>query len=464
MRQVIVSLLLTASIACNKPTTETGGPTPPGTTPSGPEDADNDGVNAGDDCDDADPNVFPGATEVCNDVDDDCDGDPDDGLIRDYWADDDGDSYGGGAPTATCAPDAGWVDRGGDCDDGAATVYPEAPELCDSVDNDCDSEVDEDQQLWFVDVDGDGYGIDGTEVLACEAPPGTSPAGGDCDDNNDAVSPGAPELCDDFDVDEDCDGLVDGDDPSTALETLTEVWPDADRDGYGEAGAASSLVCDVEPTQATNADDCDDALGSVNPIAIERCNAVDDDCDGTIDEEPADGTPYYADADADGYGDPDVFVMSCASPVGYVARGDDCDDADPEVTSCGPVDIDRSGSYTGTLYGVLTELSFGVTDTCNVPFNTFTVDEAATPQIRGNATCVVEFTIFGVSFTETKTVLISGSIVADPDIEGSLVVDGISEPYTGSFTGPDTLYAPMTGEFDISGFTVTFDGYYSVSR
>ena len=109
-------------------------------------DADGDGYDAEDDCDDADPLVFPGAEEVCDGVDNDCSGaiddDPTDGSW--FFEDADGDGYGNAAETAlACAADEGWTSDDTDCDDTDATANPGVVEVgCDGVDNDCDGSTD----------------------------------------------------------------------------------------------------------------------------------------------------------------------------------------------------------------------------------------------------------------------------------------------------------------------------------
>jgi len=83
-----------------------------------------------------------------------------------------------------------------DCDDGDATVYPGADEVCDEVDNDCDYVVDDDPvdgSGWYLDADEDGYGDPHEAVVACAAPEGHVAAGTDCDDADDAFHPGAVE-------------------------------------------------------------------------------------------------------------------------------------------------------------------------------------------------------------------------------------------------------------------------------
>ena len=205
------------------------------------------------DCDDGDDTISPLASESCNGVDDDCDGTIDEGfdLDGDLWT--------------TCA---------GDCDDSDPLINPTASEVCDGVDNDCDGLL----LAGEVDADGDGY-------LVCE---------GDCDDTSAAVNPGAVEVCDG--VDNDCDSSID------------EGF-DSDGDGF-----------------TTCAGDCDDTNANIYPGAPELCDFLDDDCDGVV---PAD----ESDDDGDGY-------LPC---------GNDCDDTNPLINPaaaevCDGADNDCDGS------------------------------------------------------------------------------------------------------------------------
>ncbi|MDP6582999.1 MAG: putative metal-binding motif-containing protein, partial [Vicinamibacterales bacterium] len=156
-------------------------------------DGDGDGVStcAGD-CDDTNAAINPSATEVCNGVDDDCDG-----LVPDDELDLDGDG------ASTCAGDCDDGDAGlylddldgdglspcdGDCDDADATIYDGATELCNGFDDDCDGDVDEDDALdaltWYEDADGDGFGDPAAVTAACDPPPDHVDLPGDCDDGD----------------------------------------------------------------------------------------------------------------------------------------------------------------------------------------------------------------------------------------------------------------------------------------
>ncbi|MDP2312205.1 MAG: putative metal-binding motif-containing protein [Pseudomonadota bacterium] len=330
-------LVLLALVACRqdpddfKPDTagiddpDTGGLTDPDTalddtaTDTAVEDVDADGftVDQGD-CDDADPAIRPGQEEVCDGVDQDCDGVADEGVTGTFWADADGDGF--GDPTTSLEACVGAVENDDDCDDTRADIFPGADEVCDDVDSDCDGAVDEEGlTLWFLDADGDTHGDAETGVLDC-APDGRVASWDDCDDTDATIHPGAAEVCDG--VDQDCTGAAD--------EGLTTTWfIDYDTDGYGSAAYTRS-GCSAPAGYVGTDDDCDDTEVAVNPGATEVCNLVDDDCDGVADEDAAADAPtWYADSDADGWGDSVVYAVSCESPEGYVAPDGDCDDTDP---------------------------------------------------------------------------------------------------------------------------------------
>ena len=230
------------------------------------------------DCDDTNPDVNPGATEVCNGIDDDCDGEIDEGLpMYTFYRDADGDSYGDPADTteACTAPD-GYVTDNTDCDDTNPDVNPGATEVCNGIDDDCDGEIDEGliTYTFYRDADGDGYGDPSEYVEACCKPIGYVPDNTDCDDTNADVNPGATEVCND--IDDDCDGEIDEG-------VKTTFYRDADGDGYGNP-ADTTEACSAPDGYVSDNTDCDDTNADVNPGATEVCNGIDDNCDGVIDE------------------------------------------------------------------------------------------------------------------------------------------------------------------------------------
>jgi len=150
-------------------------------------DLDGDGYfSCADDCNDGNALSYPGAMELCNNLDDNCDGTIDEGF------DADGDGY------SACA---------GDCDDNNAGMNPNATEFCNDVDDNCNGAIDEGLgQAYYMDIDGDGYGA-GVVLYSCTVPTGAATNNDDCNDANPAISPSAVETVDE--IDNDCDGYID---------------------------------------------------------------------------------------------------------------------------------------------------------------------------------------------------------------------------------------------------------------
>ena len=201
------------------------------------------------DCDDGNPSVHPGASEVCNEIDDDCDGSVDPGLGSAFFRDADGDGFGdpndGGL---ACSAPPGYVGNASDCDDGNPSVHPGASEVCNEIDDDCDGSVDPDLgSAFFRDADGDGFGDPNDGGLACSAPEGYVGDASDCDDSNAAVNGAATEICNE--VDDDCDGAVD------ELESCDDPDPAADDDGDGLSNGDETTIHGTDPNDPDTDDD-----------------------------------------------------------------------------------------------------------------------------------------------------------------------------------------------------------------
>jgi hypothetical protein len=299
-------------------------------------DADGDGhyaigscLTPADDCDDMDANSYPGAPELCDGKDNDCDS-----VVPANEADADGDGV------MICA---------GDCNDTDGTVYPGAPELCDGKDNDCDSVIPVNE----ADADGDG-------VMVCS---------GDCNDTDGTVYPGAPELCDG--KDNDCDSVIPANEADADGDGVMICQGDCnDTDGTVYPGAPE--LCDgkdndcdsVVPANEVDADgdgvmicqgDCNDSDATVYPGAPELCDGKDNDCNSVI---PAN----EADADGDGYkvcdgdcNDAAAGINPGASEICSGGVDEDCDgyidsnDSDCAKSGCGAAPLYRDGVVTSSV-------------------------------------------------------------------------------------------------------------------
>jgi len=257
----------------------------------------------GDDCNDAVSAINLGKAEICDDIDNNCSGQTDEGC------DVDGDKYCTTAMSVIDKP-AACIYGAGDCDDSNALINPGAIEACDNKDNNCAAGTDETCQ----DHDLDGY-CNGVVAPGEACPKG----GGDCDDTNAAVHPLATETCATA-YDDDCNGLTNEDNATTCVGWFNDV----DKDGYG-IGSSVCRCAQADTHTALAAGDCNDGDANINPKAVETCNGVNDDCNGATDE--------GCDDDGDKFCDVVMAVKKGAActnsavPTDNSAvAGDDCDD------------------------------------------------------------------------------------------------------------------------------------------
>ena len=310
-------------------------------------DLDGDGADQCVDCDDFDATELPGRT---------------------WYADSDGDGYGDPGRPSACARAASTdVLDSSDCDDGVFAAHPGATEVCDYVDNDCDTLTDEAvTTTYYADGDADGYCDVTAHVEDCSAPSGYVVDATDCDDGDADEHPGVTWF-----ADADADGY--GDPPASrscrrgatsdvldstdcddrdASEHPGVTWyADGDGDGYGDrwSSSACSRAAGTDVLDSTDCDDADadehpgvtwyadsdhDTWGdSGRPSDCDRAHADDvldaTDCDdGDASEHP--GVTWYADADADTFGDL-ASPRDCArGVVSDVLDSTDCDDADAD--------------------------------------------------------------------------------------------------------------------------------------
>ena len=249
-------------------------------TPDVIEDADGDGFFNTIDCDDHNILVNPDALEICNGIDDNCNNQIDEGVTITFYADVDGDTYGDlSATDQACTAPVGYVADNMDCNDNDFNVHPNAAEICNGADDNCNTLIDEGVLLTFYrDADGDTYGDMAVSTQACAASTGYVSSNADCNDSMAAVNPGAIEILYNS-IDDDCN-------------PITPDGIDADNDLY-----------------ADNVD-CNDSDPTVNPGRKETAyNGKDDDCNAATPDDYAatfmlgtddSGYVYYAHSNGDG--------------------------------------------------------------------------------------------------------------------------------------------------------------------
>jgi hypothetical protein len=237
------------------------------------------------DCDDTDPSIYPGATEICDDKDNNCNGmiDEDAGTL--WYGDNDGDGFGGEGnyTLRSCNPVDGYADKTGDCNDEDPNIFPGATEICDGIDNNCNGMIDEDLTAPLSNLT-QGVCMGFRKI---------------CDGVNGWQEPDYSAITNRYEnteiscdgMDNDCDGQVDE----------GGVCIDLDGDGYPVSGG-----------------DCNDNDPTIHPLATEICgDGIDQDCNGSdrvcdtdedgipdsVDNCPSVPNPNQEDTDQDGIGD-----------------------------------------------------------------------------------------------------------------------------------------------------------------
>lgn len=317
-------------INCGTPADDEG-------TSSTNDDNDNDGVPACSDCNDQDKSVYPGAREICNGIDDNCDNRKDNAGFRPIYPDSDSDGYFTSTPTSVsgCGLPYAYVEikpSTADCNDKDDDINPDATETCDDKDNDCDGKIDDadtsvsGRSTWYIDADNDAFGSETQTEQACDPPAGYTSNSRDCIDDDSSVHPDQLDDCDG--IDSNCTGAADED-----CVTLTPspnglpFYQDLDKDEFGDPDI-KVWATDTPIGYVSNDKDCDDKNSNINPDAPEICDDKDNDCDGSKDED----ITYYRDGDGDGFGDEsNTMTAGCNPPSGYVKSNKDCDDSMPEV-------------------------------------------------------------------------------------------------------------------------------------
>lgn len=311
-------------------------------------DADGDGVFAcQNDCDDNNPQIFPGNTEICDSQDNDCDGETDENLLLTFYFDGDGDGYGDDATAVlNCFNPGGYVEISGDCNDGNSNAHPNATEICDGVDNDCNQQIDENlccpptglfannlnntsARLNWDDMPNDprGYIVQWKKTGLG----GWSSAIKSANIHWHDLSNLAAATTYDWRVRTRCEGTSLSEWSDVQQFTTLEcplIFRDFDGDGFGTTDSTMESCVLLEGFSVV-AGDCNDQNSNVHPNALETCNGSDENCNGLVDEEVQ--TTFFEDADGDGFGNLNSTALGCTVLQGFVENDDDCDDSNSQI-------------------------------------------------------------------------------------------------------------------------------------
>ena len=273
-------------------------------------------ASGGTDCNDLNAEISPAATEICDaNVDNDCDGLLD--LLDDsldttsfplYYTDFDNDGYGSTDDVGilSCTVPSGRVLDNTDCEDGDEAIFPNADELCNGIDDNCDTFVDEssalDASLWYLDSDSDTFGNASITQVSCEQPSGYVDNDLDCDDS----------------------------DPNSVPQLY---YADIDNDTFGDSTDPGALACSAPTDTVSNNTDCDDTNGNIYPYATEDADNTDDNCDGLEDNniETCFSSIYNNGTSSDNTDD--VYFLFCETSTSWAVARSYCEDHGYDLTS-----------------------------------------------------------------------------------------------------------------------------------
>ncbi|MCX7958517.1 MAG: MopE-related protein, partial [Deltaproteobacteria bacterium] len=279
------------------------------------------------------------ASELCDDLDNNCDGNTDESFTN---------------KGQSCSAGIGECKRNGvfvcksDKSGTECNVTPGQPatEVCDNKDNNCDGQTDEENAqgciVYYRDLDSDTYGVSGDKKCLCSSViPYTATRGGDCNDSDRFINPGATEVCDG--KDNDCDGNTDD---GEMRQGCKEYYYDADGDIYYAFGAMVKCLCVPNPIAKFTgiiSGDCDDSNNNVYPGKSEVTDGLDNDCDGRTSE-----GQYHAT-----WGN--IQWADKGTPVMTISSAEDTGNIYGRVYAAGITDLNRDPGLIEVQIGILPE-------------------------------------------------------------------------------------------------------------